>query len=101
MPFIKEGYPEVDIYDLKKSRSFRIAEKNAAPIIAKQCVKLDVDLSIIHGTMLTLRGTDLSITENEMEFVIIGRHVLLALGLDNEKLISASAERFDVVFGCS
>lgn len=56
--------------------------------------KTDVSLNVRHGSMLTLRGVTWLVCDRRgIDYAILGRNVLDALGLDNRTMLSAAKDR--------
>lgn len=66
LPSTLEAFPNCIITNLEAPRSFKLADKEAAPIVAKRSVKLDVNLSIRYGTNLVLLDVEWAITTGKM-----------------------------------
>lgn len=51
-------------------------------------------LHIRHSKNRELRGIERLVTENEVHHVFIDRHILVSIGLNNQTLLAAAADRF-------
>lgn len=90
-----KAMPDLEVTKLDKQVSFGTADENAPPLPFDSKLTLDVCLRIRHGTQLSPRHIDWYVSTRNMEYVIIGRHGLAALGLDNKKLLAAACDRND------
>ena len=79
--------------DLSTVLRYSNALLDAEPLCCSRKVSLDVMLRIRHGTKMLLRGIEWLVSDKDTKYVIIGRSVLSAIGLDNRVLMAAACDR--------
>ena len=90
---ITEADQSIKPIPLKKIHTFSNALQSAKPIRCCTTVQATVRLRVRHGNSLTLENIKWFVSEDELECIYIGRHVLAALGLDNRKLLAIASDR--------
>lgn len=79
--------------DLGGALRYSNALLEAEPLCCSRKVNSDVMLRIRHGTNMLMRGIEWLVSDKETKYVIIGRKVLSAIGLDNRLLMAAACDR--------
>lgn len=90
---IQRSNPSIRINDLKRPYAFGNASPTATPITCKKWIQADCMLRVRHSPGLMLRKAKWLVSEDEVEYVYLGRHVLAAMGLDNQELMTAARDR--------
>lgn len=73
---------------------FGIAKHSCERIICGMVMQADVEICSRHSEKLMLRRVEWVITNDELSNRYIGRHLLSALGIDNQMLLSAARDSF-------
>jgi len=90
---LAESDPSLEVKPLRGPVEFSNAHSKAKKISCRREIAADVMLRIRHGTNLMLRGIRWLVSDEEVQYVFVARHVLAALGLNNRVLLSAAADR--------
>ena len=82
---------------LASSETFREIGSGTQPLTCSRKVELDVELRNRHGSMLLLRKVTWKVVEEEIEYVILGRPLLEALGINTRDLLEQVSDTFSGV----
>lgn len=69
-------------------------EKSATSLPSIRKVKTNIKIRIRQAASLVLSGIVWNARDRPVEFVIIGRHVMKVLGIDNRNILTAEYEKF-------
>lgn len=86
--------PDLTVIDLERTAHYDTVDKSAPSLPCSRKVTASVLLRLRHGTHLSLHGVEWLVSDKPVGHVLISRHVLRALGLDNPVLLAAATERF-------
>lgn len=78
---------------LDEPMKFSNAHASATPLECNREVEPDVELRIRHGERLILRNVKWLVSDAPMTHAYLGRHLLAALGMDNQVLMGAARDR--------
>ena len=87
----------VRVEALPHTECFGQVFKDAPELTSKRKMDLDVDLKIRHGSKLLLRNVVVKISDQDTEFVILGRPVLEALGINACDILEEVCDKFSGV----
>ena len=87
----------VRVEALPHTECFGQVVKDAPELTGKCKMDLDVDLKIRHGSNLLLRNVVWKISDQDTEFVILGRPVLEALGINTRDILGEVCDKFSGV----
>ena len=87
----------VSIITLTCPETFRQIGSGTQPLTCARKVELDVELRIRHGSKLLLRKVARKVAEEEIEYVILGRPLLEAPGINTRDLLKQVSYKFSGV----
>ena len=74
--------------------AFRQIGSGTQPLTSSRNVELDVELRILHGSKLLLRKVTWKVVEEEIEYVILSRPLLEALGINTRDFPERVSDKF-------
>lgn len=86
---IVKADPSTKVELLDSPHSFKFLDRSSG-IVCKKVISAEVELRIHHDRKLFLRRIKWHVSEAETELVVLGRHVLQAIGCDNRALLAAA-----------
>lgn len=94
LDLIKKSDSTLKIENLGRTFYYGTVDKSAPALPCSRLVHANLMLNVRHGTQLALRGMEWMVSDKPVQNVLINRHVLQSIGLDNCKLLAAAADRF-------
>ena len=90
---ILKSKPRMKVEDLMEPLSYGALVTNGPKVTCRRKVKNSIMLHVRHGTTLALRNMEWMVSDDNADMVLIGEHVLRAVGLDNRTFLKDACDR--------
>lgn len=94
LDMMRKADKSLTINVLDRTYYYSTVDKTAPSLPCSRKVKANITLRVRHAANLVMRGMEWMVSDRPVQNVLISRHVLKAIGLDNRKLLAAACDRF-------